>query len=246
MAKENDRVSTGIIGLDAKMQGGLVRGSANLLVGKAGTGKTSFAVSFLYKGALEGEPGICVTTEESEADVKKDISSMFGWDLEALEKKKLLKFLSIKPVLPMRRVTDDQLAQTTKIYVFDIADKIRQAVKEMKAKRVVVDSVSIIEMFVKDEYIAKVALMQFVENMKSLDITSLLTGTIPEMSDALSGKGIIEYIVDGIIKLNLIPVTEEFKRTVLIRKMRRTDHSTLVHPFEITKNGLKVIEVKDL
>jgi KaiC/GvpD/RAD55 family RecA-like ATPase len=244
--KESDRVSTGIMGLDNKMQGGLVRGSANLLAGKTGTGKTAFAVSFLYKGAMEGEPGVYVTTEENESDVKKDVSSMFGWDLEALEKKKLLKFLFIRPVLPMRKITEEQLAQTTKIYVFDISDKIRQAVRELKAKRVVVDSVSIIEMFIKDEYISKVALMQFVENMKTLGVTSLLTGTIPETSDAISGKGIVEYVVDSIIKLNLIPVTEEFKRTLLIRKMRRTDHSTLVHPFEMTKNGLKVIDVKDI
>lgn len=244
--KEPDRVSTGIIGLDAKMKGGLVRGSANLLAGKAGTGKTIFSVSFLYQGALAGEPGVYVTTEENEADIKKDIQSMFGWDMEALEKKKLLKFLSIKPVIPMKRITEELLAQTTKIYVFDISDRIRKAVNELNAKRVAVDSVSIIEMFIKDEYLSKVALMQFVENMKTLGVTSLLTGSIPETSDALSGKGIIEYIVDSIIKLNLIPVTEEFKRTLLIRKMRRTDHSTLVHPFEITKDGIKVIEVKDI
>ena len=246
MTKDNDRVSTGIIGLDSKMQGGLVRGSSNLLAGKAGTGKTSFAVSFIYKGAMEGEPGVYVTTEESMDDIKKDVSSTFGWDLEALEKKKLLKFIAIKPIMPMKRITDDALAQTTKIYVFDISDKIRTAVNELKAKRVAVDSVSIIEMFIKDEYMAKVALMQFVENMKSLNVTSLLTGAIPETTDALSGKGIVEYIVDSIIKLNLIPVTEEFKRTILIRKMRRTDHSTLVHPFDITKDGIKVIDVKDL
>jgi len=246
MAKESDRVSTGIAGLDAKMQGGLVRGSANLVAGKTGTGKTALCVSFLYKGALDGEPGVYVTTEQNEADVKRDINAMFGWDLEALEKKRLLKFISIKPVLPMKRISDDQLAQTTKIYVFDISDRIRQAVRELKAKRVVVDSVSVIEMFIKDEYISKVALMQFIENMKAIGVTSLLSGSVPETSDALSGRGIVEYIVDSIIKLNLIPVTEEFKRTLLIRKMRRTDHSTLVHPFEITKGGLKVIEVKDI
>ncbi|MBM3303990.1 MAG: ATPase [Candidatus Aenigmarchaeota archaeon] len=246
MAKESDRVSTGIAGLDAKMQGGLVRGSANLVAGKTGTGKTALCVSFLYRGALDGEPGVYVTTEQNEADVKRDINVMFGWDLEALEKKRLLKFISIKPVLPMKRISEDQLAQTTKIYVFDISDRIRQAVKELKAKRVVVDSVSVIEMFIKDEYISKVALMQFIENMKAIGVTSLLSGSVPETSDALSGRGVVEYIVDSIIKLNLIPVTEEFKRTLLIRKMRRTDHSTLVHPFEITKDGLKVIEVKDI
>jgi len=242
----NERLSTGIKGLDSKMQGGFLRGSVNLITGKTGTGKTALCMSFLYNGAKAGEPGVYVTTEEREEDVKNDIKAMFGWDLEALERKNLLKFISIKPKLPTRIISQDKLAQLIKLYMFGISDKVQKAVREIKAKRAVVDSVSIIEMFIKDEYFAKAALMQFVETLRSLNVTSVLTGTVPETSEALSGKGIIEYIVDSIIKLNFIPVTEEFKRTLLVRKMRRTDHSTLVHPFEITKNGLKIIDVKKI
>jgi len=40
-------------------------------------------------------------------------------------------------------------------------------------------------------------------------------------------------------------VAEEFKRTLTVRKMRRTDHSILIHPFEITKKGVKIIEIKE-
>lgn len=243
---DTGRLSTGIKGLDTKMQGGFLKNSVNLITGKTGTGKTAFCISFLYQGAKAGEPGVYVTTEEMEQDVKNDIKAMFGWDLEALERKKLLRCLSIKPILPARTITQDKLAQLIKLYVFNISDKIQKAVRETKAKRLVVDSVSMIEMFIKDEYFAKAALMQFVETLKTLDVTAILTGTVPETSEALSGKGIIEYIVDSIIKLNFIPVTEEFKRTVLVRKMRRTDHSTLVHPFEITKNGLKIIDIKKI
>jgi len=51
-------------------------------------------------------------------------------------------------------------------------------------------------------------------------------------------------LVDGIIKLDFVPVAEEFKRTLNIRKMRRTDHSIYIHPFDVTKEGLKLIKVK--
>jgi KaiC/GvpD/RAD55 family RecA-like ATPase len=71
----------------------------------------------------------------------------------------------------------------------------------------------------------------------------LITGTIPEGSEALSLSGIIEFVVDGVIKLDFVPVAEEFKRTLTIRKMRRTDHSIYIHPFEITKEGLRIIEI---
>lgn len=239
-----DRISTGVDGLDDKMGGGFFLGSSNLLTGKTGTGKTIFAASFLYKGALQGEPGVYVTTEQREEDVRDDILSMFGWDLKGLEEKKLLKFVSIKPALPTKGIAPEDMARLVKSYVYNISDSIISAVNEVKAKRVVFDSVSFIEMFIKDEYLARAALMQMVETLKEAGVTSVLTGTVPETSEALSGGGIVEYIVDTVIKMEFVPVAEEFKRTLTIRKMRRTDHSMLIHPIEITKDGLKVIEIK--
>jgi KaiC/GvpD/RAD55 family RecA-like ATPase len=240
-----ERVSTGVDGLDSKMQGGFFKGSANLVAGKTGTGKTVFAVSFLYNGALHGEHGVYVTTEQRDRDVKDDLKAMFGWDIDGLEKKGMLKFISIKPALPTRGISTDDMTKIVKIYVYDLSQKILEAVKSVKAKRVVLDSVSFIEMFIKDEYLARAALMQLIFRLKECeDVTSLFTGTIPETSEALSGGGIVEYIVDTVLKLDFVPVAEEFKRTLTIRKMRRTDHSTYIHPFDITRNGLKVIEIK--
>jgi KaiC/GvpD/RAD55 family RecA-like ATPase len=238
-----DRISTGVKGLDEKMQGGFFKGSSNLITGKTGTGKTIFAISFLYKGALQGESGVYVTTEQRDKDVKADIESMFGWDIKSLESKKLIRFVSIKPALPTRGLTEGDMVRLVKSYVYGISDKILDAIKEVGAKRVVLDSVSFIEMFIKDEYLARAALMQLVDTLKESDVTAFLTGTIPETSEALSGGGIVEYIVDTVVKMEFVPVAEEFKRTLTIRKMRRTDHSTLIHPFEITKEGMRVIEI---
>jgi circadian clock protein KaiC len=241
----DERVSTGVTGLDSKMAGGFFRGSANLLTGRTGTCKTVFCVSFLYKGALEGEPGVYVTTEQREEDVRNDIEAMFGWDIRALEKKKLLNFIGIQPALPTRKIASEDMGKMVKIYVYGLLDKILDAMKAVKAKRVVLDSVSFIELFIKDEYLARAALMQLVNKLKeNEDVTVLFTGTIPEAGEVLSGGGIIEYIVDTVLKLDFVPVSEEFKRTITIRKMRRTDHSTFIHPFDITRDGLRLIDVK--
>ena len=240
---KTDRVSTGVVGLDDKMEGGFFKGSANLITGKTGTGKTIFGVSFLYKGALEGYPGVYMTTEQRDIDVIGDIKSVFGWDIETLKKKNLIEFISIKPALPTRGLSQGDMVSLVKSYVFGISDKITTAIKSIKAERVVLDSVSFIEMFIKDEYLARAALMQLVETLKNHEVTTFLTGTIPETSEALSGGGIVEYLVDSVIKMEFVPVAEEFKRTLTIRKMRRTDHSTLIHPFEIDDDGIKIIEI---
>lgn len=238
------RIRSGIIDLDEKMEGGYFQGSVNLITGKTGTGKTAFCFSFLYEGALDREPGFYVTTEQREQDLKKDMAAMFDWDIAGMEKKKLVHFLSIKPIFTGKDVEPDKMNKLIKLYIFDIFEKIRKGIKTYGSKRVVIDSISIIEMFIKDEYLSRTVLMQLIEILKENNVTALIAGTIPETSEALSGGGIIEYIADSVIKLDFVPVAEEFKRTLTIRKMRRTDHSTLIHPFDITKSGLKVIEIK--
>ncbi len=238
-----ERVSSGIIGLDEKIQGGVVVNSVNFLTGKTGTGKTAFGSSFLHDGALKNEPGLYVTTEESEDDIKKDINAMFGWDLDGLEKKGLINFLSIKPVLPSKIAGDEDISRLTRLYIFDLGEKISKIVLDNNIKRFVLDSVSIIEMFIKDDYLKKVAIMQLIDKLKGLKVTSILTGTIQEESQALSSSGIVEFIADSVIKLDFVPVSEEFKRTLTVRKMRRTNHSILIHPFEITKEGIKLVDI---
>jgi replicative DNA helicase len=50
--------ATGVRDLDEVTQGGLPRGRPTLLCGSAGCGKTLFAMTFLYNGAVEyNEPG---------------------------------------------------------------------------------------------------------------------------------------------------------------------------------------------
>ena len=56
-----DRVATGVAGFDGLVQGGLPAGSNILLTGRPGTGKTIFALQYLYNGALKGENGIYIS-----------------------------------------------------------------------------------------------------------------------------------------------------------------------------------------
>lgn len=237
-----ERLSTGIMGLDEKIEGGLVRGSITLVVGKTGTGKTQFCTSFIYSGAIKGEPGLYITTEERIDDIKEDINSMFNWNFTELEQKDRVKFLSINAIYPEKPL-GDEINRITKSYLIGIRSQIAEAIKSIHAKRIALDSISILEMFLQDKYMARVMLFGLVEYFKAMGVTVVISGEIPETSKGLTGSGIIEYLVDGVIKLDFVPVSEEFKRTMTIRKMRRTDHSTLIHPFEITPEGLKLIKI---
>ena len=78
------RVETGVPGMDSLIEGGLIRNSSVLLRGKAGTGKTIFALQYLLHGAQNGEPGVLLSIEETKRDLYRE-AAKFGWDLESAE-----------------------------------------------------------------------------------------------------------------------------------------------------------------
>lgn len=79
-----DRVKTGIAQLDHMLGGGFLAGDAVLVMGGAGTGKTTLGLQYLVNGATEfGENGIYVTFEQMPDQLYRDAMN-FGWDFCSL------------------------------------------------------------------------------------------------------------------------------------------------------------------
>jgi len=77
-----NRVKTGIVGLDEMLGGGFLPQSANLVEGAPGTGKTTIALQFIYNGIIQfDEPGIVISFEEFPTQYYHD-AAQFGWDLK--------------------------------------------------------------------------------------------------------------------------------------------------------------------
>jgi hypothetical protein len=83
------KMLTGISGFDEITDGGLPRGRTTLVMGGPGCGKTVFALQSLVNGARRWkEAGLFVAFEESTRQLIANAAT-FGWDLPALERKKL-------------------------------------------------------------------------------------------------------------------------------------------------------------
>lgn len=108
-----------------------------------------------------------------------------------------------------------------------------------EVKRLVVDSIAIIGLQQKDIREFRKDLFQFGRFLGDKDTTSILVTECSE-EGALTRFGVEQFITDSFVFLGLDNVKGELRRTVVVRKMRLTHHDTAVHPFLITRNGIKV------
>ncbi len=217
------RVPTGIPGLDKLMGGGFEEGTVNLVSGKTGTGKSIFCSQFVYDGVMKRkQKGIYITTEETANNIRRQVKN-FGWDFETLEEKGWVKIVEFEP-----------------FDVSTLTTKLQETINKMDAKRVVIDSVSMFELYLTNVFEIRKALFKVIQKIREMGRIGLVTAEVLEDSNSLSRFGVIEFMVDSIILLQYLGLAK-YKRSLMIRKMRMGDHSTNIHPFEISKKGISIL-----
>jgi len=212
-------VEFGVVGFDELIPGGIHAGSSYLIQGAPGTGKTTFGLQFIWEGVNRyKQKGVVVTLEEFPEQLYRDAAS-FGWDFKELESQDMVRIL-----FTSARVCASERG----------LEVIRQAVKEVGAGRVYVDSVSNIKALFERESDARNAVYSLVSTLKGMGVTSLLA------TESAPGA-VEEHIVDGIVRLGYEPwLTRGRIRTVEVVKTRGQYHRPGVHTFEITGNGIVV------
>lgn len=218
------KVASGITGLDKLIGNGFEQGSINLVTGKTGTGKSIFSMQYLIGGAKMKEKGLFVTTEESTDYLRKQGEGI-GWNIASLEKQGYLKILALEP-----------------FEIDTIMTKITEVARTFGAKRVVIDSLSMFELYIDDAFKVRKAMFKFLEKLKETGLTTMVTAEIPEDSNNLSRAGVIEFLVDSVIVLQYLSIAK-YKRSMMIRKMRTSKHSMDIHPFDIGPSGIEIKSV---
>jgi len=222
-----DKVATGIKGLDDMLRGGFPKGHVVAVIGSFGTGKTTFALQFLWQGLQNGEKAIFISLEEDEDSVKKSAST-FEWDLE--------KHIASKELFIVQLTPEDMSTSVQRISS-DLPEKIRQ----FGAARVAMDSVSLFSMLQEDTIKQRTSLFELARTIRSSGATSVFTAEASQTAKA-SRDGLVEYVADGVVYLRLHEDerTGDVKPVMQVLKMRRTDHIREMRPYAITASGIVV------
>ncbi len=227
------KLRTMIEGLDDITHGGLPIGRATLVSGTSGTGKTLFAMQFLYNGIVGlDEPGIFVTFEESPADIIKNAYS-FNWDLPALIEQGKLFILDASPDPEGQEVVGE----------FDLSaliERIQYAILKYKAKRVAIDSITAIFQQYDSLSMVRREIFRLVARLKLLGVTTVMTTERESEYGAVARFGVEEFVSDNVIILRNVLEGERRHRTAEILKLRGTTHMKGEFPFTMTKSGINI------
>ena len=224
----NDKIESGIEGLDPLLFGGIPKGRAYLIAGEPGTGKTIFTLQYLIEGAKKGQKGLFVTIDEKPEHIISDIAAL-GWDITPYLMNGTLKILDVTQYF-----TESNNIASGKLNIDQIIDAIMEQVSINNIERLGIDPIS--PLVFKDlqlptisDYIRK--LIFSIEDYKKC--TTLLTSYVPVGSQKISQHGIEEFAASGIIVLRLSKNNNKNIRTIWIRKMRGTRIDLSEYSFEV-------------
>lgn len=222
------RVKTGCEGLDKMLRGGLLEGSATLIEGSAGTGKTTLALQFIMQGVAEGEHGLVFTFEQY-PEQYYDCAAELGWDLRKLQKEGKIEVVFTSPESFLEELEEGE-------------GRIPRMISDKSTKRVAVDSITHFERLAPGD-IGKLRAIEteIVNALKREECTSVLlkeNANILGKWDVSMNK--IPFIVDTYLLLRYLELQSEIKRCLMILKMRGSDHDKDIVEYQIDQGGLKL------
>jgi KaiC domain protein len=223
------RIDVGIEGLDRMIQGGVPRRHLIVAIGSAGTGKTTFGLQFLHHGLQSGENCVFIALEQSH-DAILDTANDRDWGFDAYEDNNQLAIVDLDPV---------EMANS----LDNIRGELPGLIEDFDADRLVLDSVSLLEMMYDNPSTRRTEVFDFTRSLKAAGVTTMLTSEANEDNPYASRYGIIEYLTDAVFVLQYVrSETRETRLAVEIQKIRNANHSRETKPYEITMDGISVYQ----
>jgi circadian clock protein KaiC len=217
------RLSMGVPLLDDMLGGGLPVAYSLLVVGPSGSGKTVLATQFLAEGVRAGEPGVIAAFEKSP-------NQLLSHRLNKLVKSGNVGLIDT-------RALDLSIDET----LHNLVDMINR----MKAKRVVIDSLSGFELALASVFREnfRESLYRLVAVLTGMGVTVLMTA---ELEDRYTDLRFSSYgnafLADAILMQRYVEIAGQFKRVISVVKVRGSVHSKDIRFFDVEHDNVIIGE----
>jgi KaiC/GvpD/RAD55 family RecA-like ATPase len=222
------RYRTYVDGFDENLNGGIPQGHVVIIAGAAGTMKSSLAYHILHMNARrDGVNGLYISLEQSKQSLVRQMEG-FGLKGETLGRMEVLDLGAIR--------RESESAQFMDTFRFAVSE----TKKSLNYELMVIDSLGALEM-ISATTRPREELYRLLEWIRSIDVTAFIISEMPVSGYASYGIHDVDFLVDGIIHMKMVEVTEtEVQRRIRCVKMRETDHSSNYFSFFRNERGFAV------
>jgi KaiC/GvpD/RAD55 family RecA-like ATPase len=245
------RISTGNPGLDAMLDGGVIPRRPYLIVGPAGTGKTTLALQFLCEGVRRGERSLLVTLEEPPNEARLNHRGLVPEfervevfdaipDVMRYERVPFKDISAVRSAMPfgqvpfvIRRTPELTGVEVT---ITALEQMLRSEVARRGYTRVVIDSLTALQYFCMKGFNEVAGAQTFLRFLSDLQVTTFLTVESP-LEDVDTTERILAR---GEIRLFRWELDGSTVRAVGVEKFRGSSHDVRLHPYRIGPRGLDI------
>jgi len=215
-------LGSGISGLDELMGGGIERGTACLVLGPAGTGKSLISLQFAIAAIKRGEKAALFVFDE-ELSLLFDRTRHFGFDLDALRK---------SGDLLIEQVDAAEMSPG------EFTARVRECVARSGARTVVIDSLNGYQAAMPQEHYLLLHIHELLQYLNRQGATTLLTvaqhGLVGEMKSPVD----VTYLADTVLLLRYFEAMGQVRRAISVVKKRAGSHERTIREYEIDGRGV--------
>lgn len=221
---EPGSVTSGIVGLDELLGGGLERGTSTLVTGAPGTGKSTIAAAFAAAAAQRGENAAMYLFDESASTLRKRMQGL-GIDLAPLERSGRLLLHPIDPA---------------ELSPGEFANHAAMQVRERRAAVVVIDSLNGYLNAMPDEKFLNAHLHEMLSYLGQMGAATLLVSVQQGLIGSMQSPVDASYLADAVLILRYFESQGRVRQAVSVLKKRSGEHERTLREFVIDADGVRV------
>jgi len=219
-----DFTPSGNAELDRLLGGGLERGTNTLLIGAAGVGKSSLAITYAAAAAERGERAVVFAFDERAATIRARAQAM-GMDLEAAIAADLIRIRQIDPA---------------ELSPGEFAHQIRHEVEGAHARIVVIDSLNGYLNAMPDGRFLILQMHELLSYMSQLGVLTIMVLAQHGLVGTTETPLDISYLSDSVLLLRYFEVSGVIRRALSVLKKRSGYHEHSVREFRLTSSGVVI------
>jgi circadian clock protein KaiC len=221
-----ERIKSGVTALDDLLGGGPDRGTSTLLMGPAGSGKSTIAIQYATAAAERGDHAAIFMFDESVATLEARTEALgigFTSGLKAGQ-------VSVQQIDP------------AEVSPGEFAHLVRQAVERDRARVVVIDSLNGYMNAMPEEKYLTAQLHELLTYLGRQGVTTLMVVAQHGMLGQMQSPVDTSYLADSVVMLRYFEHAGMVKKAISVLKKRSGAHEQSIRELQFSDRGIQLSE----